>query len=141
MKKRNMTDYQRCQAGKWIEDNRPWIDMDPSFAMIARQATKELGHRVTDHFVSSYLTECGWYQRAEAKGSSDEIQRVHQDIQQIRDTILILNRALCKIGRAAGYTDDGMYQLLNGISEDVRPEPKSPVVADNLHELMAGGHA
>tara|TARA_Y100001937_G_C7015760_1_gene283119 strand:+ start:371 stop:772 length:402 start_codon:yes stop_codon:yes gene_type:complete len=61
MKHKTMTDYQRVKAGTWIENQKAWIATMPSYRMIARQAEKELDHKVTDWFVKNYLSETDWF--------------------------------------------------------------------------------
>jgi len=68
MPKKYMSDFQRVKAGVWIENQKAWIATDPSIQMIAAQATKELGHRVTTTFVRSYLNETDWFAALKKSG-------------------------------------------------------------------------
>ena len=63
MPKKYMNDYQRVQAGNWIEERKAWIVTASSPEVIARKATDALGHRVTSSFVKSYLNETDWFER------------------------------------------------------------------------------
>ena len=56
-----MTDFQRVKAGLWIENSKKWIATMPGQQTIARQAEKELGHKVTVWFVRNYLNATEWY--------------------------------------------------------------------------------
>lgn len=66
MPKKYMNDYQRVQAGIWIEERKAWIITASSPEVIAKKATEALGHRVTSTFVKSYLTETEWFDRMKA---------------------------------------------------------------------------
>jgi len=72
MPKKYMNDFQRVQAGNWIEERKAWIVTASSPEVIARKGSDALGHRVTSTFVKSYLAETEWFERmkAEAKGPS-----------------------------------------------------------------------
>jgi len=80
MPKKYMNDYQRVQAGIWIENSKAWIATDPSIQMIASQATKELGHRVTTTFVSSYLTETDWFAALKRSGEPVPAAKLSQAV-------------------------------------------------------------
>lgn len=123
-----MTDYNRVQAGNWIEENRPWIDLDPSLQTIANQASKELGIKVTRSFVTNYLNGTDWYVK---QTSTEEIK-----VEQLRDSILILNKALCKLAVHVGCKDK-----LGPMLHESEREVDEQLAKDNPDQLMIGGHA
>lgn len=139
MPKKYMNDYQRVQAGIWLENQKTWIATDPSIQTIATQATKELGHRVTSTFVKSYLAETDWFAEIRKKVEPAPPVAIHR---AVAITIEVLEEIIEQVGPTRAEEIRASVEQAKTIlgtakpktSKNGRPEPL-------LDELMLTGHA
>tara|TARA_Y100001972_G_C7428388_1_gene220786 strand:- start:58 stop:504 length:447 start_codon:yes stop_codon:yes gene_type:complete len=135
MPKKYMNDYQRVQAGIWLENQKTWIATDPSIQTIATQATKELGHRVTSTFVKSYLAETDWF---------DEIRKKIDPVPTaaLQQAVALTLEALDLVIFSEANPDEIRKTITKArsmIGTTETPKQKEP--AGLLDDLMKGGHA
>ena len=135
MPKKYMNDYQRVQAGIWLENQKTWIATDPSIQVIADQATKELGYRVTTTFVKSYLAETDWFDEIRKKVDTVPTAALHQAVALTLD-------ALDQVIYSEANPDEIQKTIMMARRKIGMPETtKQKEPAGLLDDLMRGGHA
>ena len=136
MPKKYMNDFQRVQAGNWLEDQKAWLATDPSIQVIADQAEKELGHRVTTTFVKSYLGATDWF---------DEIRKKVPPVAPaaIQQAVALTLEALDLVIFSEAKPEEIQQTIQKARSLiQITEKEAEPKQLDLLpDELMRGGHA
>lgn len=138
MPKKYMNDFQRVKAGNWLEEQKTWLATDPSIQVIADQATKELGHRVTTTFVKSYLSSTDWWEKMkrEASATPANLEALHHALRLTLD-------ALVEVVEGEPISSRDVESTIRTARAVIMSsEPSEPKQLDLLPDpLMQGGHA
>jgi len=133
-----MNDYQRVKAGNWLENQKAWIATDPSIREMARVAEAELGHRVTEAFVKSYLQETEWFSKMRQK-----VEPVSTS--NIQTAVALTLEVLEKIMANSAINPDEIQstiRMAKSLITTTETEPREPIQLDLINEeIMRGGHA
>jgi hypothetical protein len=139
MPKKYMNDFERVQAGNWLEDQKGWIATDPSMQMIADTATRELGHRVTTAFVKSYLNATTWFAEIRKKVEPAPPAAIHR---AVAITIEVLEEIIEQVEPTRADEIRASVEQAKTILGTAKPKTlKSGRPEPLLDDLMLTGHA